>query len=578
MDKVKNALLLIIILLIATVFRFVGLDWDQGHFLHPDERFLNMTVQELNLPKNLREYFNPQLSALNPRNIGRDFFVYGNFPISLNKLVNEFLKIESLADVTITGRVLSALADLMIIPLLYLTMLLLEKNINDQKFKIHPHSKFWASLIYALMVLPIQQAHFFTTDIFLNLFVFASFYFSLKYFFEKKLVYPILAGVFLGLALASKITAIFIVPLNISLLILNNCWPITECLQKKEIKKNIKQILTIIFVFVTTAYLSLRLAAPYMFETASFWQINLNSDFIANLQELKSYSGNDVWYPPAIQWINRSIFFGLKNLLIFGLGLVTAVFSILGIKFLLKKIILLYKNSKLQKKLLIFALILFWLAAFMVYYSQQFVQSMRYYLMIYPFFAIIAGLEISQLLSNIKRPVKWSIVVALILGVWPLMFISIYIKPHSRIQASQWIYQNIPSGSLILTEYWDDALPLHLASFQQQYETYQLPVFASDNEQKWLEMQENLDRADYYVLSSNRAWGSIMRVPEKYPKMSQFYQDLFAGQSNYQLVTEFNSYPSLEYLGIDISFIDAWAEEAFSVYDHPQVLIFKKIN
>jgi hypothetical protein len=37
-----------------------------------------------------------------------------------------------------------------------------------------------------------------------------------------------------------------------------------------------------------------------------------------------------------------------------------------------------------------------------------------------------------------------------------------------------------------------------------------------------------LEQSRYYILSSNRAWGSIIRVPEKYPQMSQFYQDLLA--------------------------------------------------
>jgi len=69
--------------------------------------------------------------------------------------------------------------------------------------------------------------------------------------------------------------------------------------------------------------------------------------------------------------------------------------------------------------------------------------------------------------------------------------------------------------------------------------------------------------------------GSIVRVPEKYPLMSQFYQDLLSGRTQFELVAEFNSYPSLEYLSIPITFDDSWAEEAFSVYDHPQVLVFR---
>ncbi len=90
----------------------------------------------------------------------------------------------------------------------------------------------------------------------------------------------------------------------------------------------------------------------------------------------------------------------------------------------------------------------------------------------------------------------------------------------------------------------DDALPLTLTNHWQQYEQIQLPVFAIDNEEKWETMSINLAQADYYILSSNRAWGSISRVPEKYPQMSKFYQDLFANKTDYQLVAEFNSYPS----------------------------------
>ena len=578
MNKVKNSTVLILVLLIASFFRLIGLNWDQGQFFHPDERFLNMTIQELQLPKNLLEYFDPQQSTLNPRHIGRNFYVYGNFPITFSKLTNEFLNNKSLTAITITGRVLSAAADLMVVFLIYLTVFLLEKNLKDKRLAIDPRSKFWAALIYALMVLPIQQSHFFTTDTFLNLFVFASFYFSLKYFFEKKDLYIISAGLFFGLALASKITAISILPLNMSLLILPDVWPLKKQLAKKKILKNCKKILLLILLFVSTAYLVLRLTSPYMFQTASLLDFNLNREFLADLTELKSFSNDDTWYPPAIQWMNRSNFFGLKNLIVYGVGLISSLLSIWGIAIIIKRIFSLFKKVNVQKYLLVLALIIFWLGSFLIYYSQQFVQSIRYYLLIYPFLAIFAGIACSVLLKNKKSRLKLTIALLLSIAIWPLMFISVYIKDHSRIQASAWIYQHIPSGSTILSEHWDDPLPVSLATFNEPYQNYQLPVFDPDNQQKWAEIIAALNRADYYILSSNRAWGSIIRVPEKYPQMSQFYQDLLAGRSNYKLIAQFNSFPSLEYLGINFSINDSWADEAFTVYDHPQVLIFQKIQ
>jgi hypothetical protein len=163
----------------------------------------------------------------------------------------------------------------------------------------------------------------------------------------------------------------------------------------------------------------------------------------------------------------------------------------------------------------------------------------------------------------------------LALTTWPLMFLSIYIQPHSRIQASHWIYQNLPANSIIVTEHWDDGLPLRMPQYQKRFKFLQMPVFGKDNQNKWQQIERILDQADYYVLSSNRAWGSIARLPEKYPRMSRFYQELLSGEAGYELIAEFNSYPSLKYLGIPISFNDSWADEAFSVYDHPQVMIFE---
>ena len=163
-------------------------------------------------------------------------------------------------------------------------------------------------------------------------------------------------------------------------------------------------------------------------------------------------------------------------------------------------------------------------------------------------------------------------------AIWPLMFISIYLQPHTRIQASRWIYQNVPQKSLILTEHWDDALPVSLAGMKRNYEFKELPVFGQDTAQKWQEMDQLLKQADYYILSSNRGWGSIMPNEDRYPQMSYFYEQLFAENTPYKKVAEFNSFPSLEYLGIPLTLDDSWAEEAFSVYDHPQVMVFEKKN
>ena len=86
--KIRYKLILIGVLLFAAFLRLYGVNWDQGHHLHPDERFLTMVTTDIKWPGTITEYFNTDNSPLNPHNAGYGFFVYGTFPVFLTKLVN----------------------------------------------------------------------------------------------------------------------------------------------------------------------------------------------------------------------------------------------------------------------------------------------------------------------------------------------------------------------------------------------------------------------------------------------------------------------------------------------------------
>ena len=58
--------------------------------------------------------------------------------------------------------------------------------------------------------------------------------------------------------------------------------------------------------------------------------------------------------------------------------------------------------------------------------------------------------------------------------------------------------------------------------------------------------------------------------------MRKFYADLFSNKLNYKKVAEFVSYPKLEIGNWKLEIRDDVADESFTVYDHPKVLIFKK--
>src|SRR5512140_1838992 len=93
--------LLLIVALAATV-RIFGINFDHGHFYHPDERAIGDAILKLS--------FHPL--QLNPH-----FFAYGSLPFYLTKVLSSFLAESSGRDwfasydgVIYVGRLLSALA------------------------------------------------------------------------------------------------------------------------------------------------------------------------------------------------------------------------------------------------------------------------------------------------------------------------------------------------------------------------------------------------------------------------------------------------------------------------------------
>ncbi len=567
----KQNFIFFLILLLAAILRFTGSNWDSNHHLHPDERFLTMVNNDSHWPTSLANYLNPTTSTLNPYNNKFDFFVYGNLPLVINKGLAIIFNNNNYHQLTLQGRLLSVICDLITIYLIFLISQILTKKLS------WPNStKYWASLSYALLVLAIQLSHFFTTDLFLNVFGLASIYFALKYSNRSRISNIIASGFCLACALASKITAVFYAPL-IAVILLLAIWQNSDQPNLKIITK-LKQTALIAVVFFASAYLSLRLADPYYFAYQSWLDYTPNPLFVANLKTLNAYSNAEAWFPPAVQWIpTTKITFALNNLIIYGWGIVLSIFIFLGIFANLKEVkIGLIKNKKLTVAQQILLSLLFWTISIFIYQSSQFSKTLRYFIIICPFLTIFAGYSLSKIWLQLKaRWLKLTLVLTLL--IWPLLFIGIYLYPHSRVTASEWIFANLPDKSKIATELWDDALPLNVSN-NKHFEIIQLGVFDQDNEEKLARLKKQLSEVDYYILSSNRAWGSMSKVPERYPLMSKFYQDLFAQKLKFKKIAQFEVFPNLRYLGIPLSFNDSHAEEAFTVYDHPQVMIFERIK
>lgn len=555
----RGGWVLLFIIIFGFSLRFLGINWDQGQHLHPDERFMTMVSSAISLPQNISEYFNTATSKFNPNNNGFDFYVYGTFPLLIVKITASIFHLNSYEQIFLVGRFISAIFDAFTIFLVFL--------ISQRIFK-NTKTSLLSAFIYSICIFPIQQSHYFTVD------AITVFLFTLSVFLliSQKTLF---AGFIFGITLASKTSIGIVLPFFFLCIFFQN----------KNFIKNLIQC----FFFGLLICFSFRIFQPYAF--TGF--INPSLKFITGIHQAHQMITGDIDYPPNIQWQHTVPFIhSLGNLFFVGLGPITFILSVFGLhKFLSTK-----KNFKNRIFLFMTSIVL----TIFVYHSILLAKYMRYFYPIYPFLIIFSGYTLTKI-HQIKTKIF------LIINCFiTLFFVNIYLFPHSRYQASEWICQNIPSTAVLSSELWDDSLPLNTSSCSNYYQHQELSLYDTESNEKWQKISQQLNQIDYLVLSSNRTWGSIPKDYQRYPVTASFYQHLFDNQTNFKLIKSFYSYPGVSIpffkkcflIGLSnypyknnkniffetdsnclypgIYFRDDLAEESFTVYDHPQVLIFQK--
>lgn len=555
--KYRIVIYICAVLILSFYLRTFNINWDDGYYFHPDERAIIMFAVPLSFPVSISQFLTPE-SPLNPH-----FFAYGTLPLYLVRILGEIFSVinplfREYAGMYMIGRIVSALADTGTVFLVFL----IAANLFSKRTGL------FAAFLYACSVFPIQASHFYAVDSLLTFFTTAVVLLLLKISNYHQLRYYLLLGAALGLALSTKVSsAIFVILLLITF---SYIFYRFKSQRVKTLFYSSLTFFTALFLFIATQ--------PYaLIDFVSFIeQVNLQSQM----------SKNAFIFPYTLQYVGKIPYlYELKNILLWGQGPFIFCLEVVGFIILL---IHFFKKSKMHNfpVFLIFFTLLFYFLVF----GKFAVGWMRYMLPIYPLLSIFGGYFISNVLVGlIPAEVKSKFYLqkallflfcALIL-LYPVSFLSIYLEPNTRLQASEWMHKNIAPGSTIAVEHWDDSLPV---TQNDRYAHLTLPLYEPDTIEKWKAINQTLKNADYIAIASNRLYAPLQRLtdcdrlpPDKcYLKTSNYYKLLFSEKLGFKKVAEFSEYPTVPFLNIELP--DDDADESFTVYDHPKVIIFKRMN
>ena len=251
-------------------------------------------------------------------------------------------------------------------------------------------------------------------------------------------------------------------------------------------------------------------------------------------------------------------------------------------------------------------LLLAWILPYFLINGNFYVKFMRYMQPIIPFLMLYAAVWLCHTLPSRYRPLSVTLVLTTT-TLYALSFVNLYAQPHPWETASHWIYTHIPAGATLLGELWDDDLPslaLEIDGQQHTRRNYTIDDLTwlsnPDRGDDLLKLQDNLTLlagADYITIATNRVYGVVARLPERYPLSHQAHPLLFDGSLGYKVVFATQRTPNLggyqlqpdtfgpaglgRPTAVDTHLpqqkIINWGrvDESFTVYDQPLVIILK---
>jgi len=521
----RNRSLVLALLVLALAVRLVGLNFDQSHFYHPDERRIAEAVTQLS--------FHPL--QLNPH-----FFAYGSFPFYVTKLVTATLAnvngwFATYDGAVLTGRALSALWGTGTV----LLLVLLGRRLYGARTGL------LAGALLAATVLHVQNSHFATNDVPLTFLVLLALTLMVEIVERGRPAAYAAAGAAIGLAVATKFSALpLLLPLAVA------------AAMRARNDRSVRRALGGLALACACAAAAFACGEPYALLDARGW--------LHDILEQSGMVRHAGLLPYTTQYIGvPKVFYDLREMVVSGMG------PLLGLAALAGTIRRFRRGRTIPGAEWV---LLAWVVPFFAITCSFDVKFVRYLLPIYPLVVLWGAAWLQEWAGRaaLGHWARGAVVAGTAL--YLLAFLTIYTRPHAAVTASEWFYTHAAPGSRVLIQDWDEGFPFSLPGRPaDRYKVTAFGFYDADGPAKIKRLADDLAASEWLVLQTKRLYGAVTRAPVRYPLTNNFFRELFAGDLGYTLVKDVASRPSL--LGIELP--DELADESFSVYDHPKALIFR---
>ena len=372
-----NSVVLGLILLVAAAFRFNALEtWDADSHQHPDERFMTIVSSSVSLPKSIGDYFNTARSSLNP---------YANGQIQL--------RVRPVAADADACRGRSAASVRRLYPVHRTTTASTRWAARSRRWPTWaPSSSRGCSpdassacapptsraLLLAITVLHIQLSHFFAVDTFVTFFAAGALFFGQRAWQRESLVDALLAGVFVGLATASKVSAALLLPVLGLVFVFPR--------RGRPTPLQFFDGVTAFGVALVAAFFTFRVAEPYAFLGPSVWGLRLNPQWFADKAYQVEVSSGKVDVPFMIQWAGTPAYtFALQNIVQWAMGPALGIACVVGLVVACWRLV---RGHPQEREAL---LVVLWTVVNLLYFGGQFAKFLRYMLPAYFAWIILAA-------------------------------------------------------------------------------------------------------------------------------------------------------------------------------------------